>query len=37
MNNMTDLSVNHMLGIKELTSSDIKLIFNVASKFKEVI
>ena len=37
MNNMTDLSVNHMLGIKELTYSDIKLIFNVASKFKEVI
>ena len=34
---MPELSVNHMLGIKDLKSSDINLIFDVASKFKEVI
>ena len=34
---MSELSVNHMLGIKDLKSTDINLIFNVASKFKEVI
>ena len=34
---MSELSVNHMLGIKDLKSSDINLIFDVASKFKEVI
>ena len=34
---MSELSVNHMLGIKELTSSDINLIFDVATNFKEVI
>ena len=37
MSNMSELSVNHMLGIKDLKSTDINLIFNVASKFKEVI
>jgi len=37
MSNMSELSVNHMLGIKDLKSSDINLIFDVASKFKEVI
>ena len=34
---MAELRVNHMLGIKELTSSDINLIFDVATNFKEVI
>ena len=37
MSNMSELSVNHMLGIKDLNSSDINLIFDVASKFKEII
>lgn len=31
------LSVNHLLGIKSLTSDDIHLIFTTADKFKEVI
>ncbi len=34
---MKDFSVNHLLGIKNLSQNDIKLIFDVASKFKEVI
>ena len=34
---MKDLSVNHLLGIKYLSHSDIKLIFEIATKFKEVI
>ena len=34
---MSELSVNHMLGIKDLNSSDIHLIFDFANKFKEVI
>ena len=34
---MSELSVNHLLGIKNLNSSDINLIFDLASKFKEVI
>ena len=34
---MKELSVNHLLGIKDLSHSDIKLIFEIASKFKEVI
>ena len=34
---MKELSVNHLLGIKELSHSDIKLIFEIATKFKEVI
>ena len=34
---MKEFSVNHLLGIKNLSSNDIKLIFNVAEKFKEVI
>jgi len=34
---MSDLSVNHMLGIKNLNSADINLIFDFASKFKEVL
>ena len=34
---MKELSVNHLLGIKSLSISDIKLIFEIASKFKEVI
>tara|TARA_B100001029_G_C15042439_1_gene444644 strand:- start:114 stop:1055 length:942 start_codon:yes stop_codon:yes gene_type:complete len=37
MNSMSELSVNHLLGIKNLNSSDINLIFDLASKFKEVI
>jgi aspartate carbamoyltransferase catalytic subunit len=31
------LSVNHLLGIKDLTSEDIDLILNTANQFKEVI
>ena len=34
---MKELSVNHLLGIKDLSHSDIKLIFEIATKFKEVI
>jgi aspartate carbamoyltransferase catalytic subunit len=34
---MTNLSVNHLLGIKELTTEDIQLIFQTADHFKEVI
>lgn len=34
---MTNLSVNHLLGIKDLTANDIQLIFQTADHFKEVI
>ena len=34
---MTKLSTKHLLGIKELTKSDIELILSTASNFKEVI
>ncbi len=34
---MSELSVNHLLGIKYLQSSDIQLIFDTAKQFKEVI
>jgi len=34
---MSELSVKHLLGIKYLTKSDIHLIFETASQFKEVI
>jgi len=34
---MTELSVKHLLGIKELTTADIQLIFKTAEQFKEVI
>jgi aspartate carbamoyltransferase catalytic subunit len=34
---MTHLSVNHLLGIKNLTKNDIDLILNTAQNFKEVI
>ena len=34
---MSKLSVSHLLGIKYLTTSDIELIFETASHFKEVI
>lgn len=34
---MSELSVNHLLGIKYLTKEDIELIFNTADQFKEVI
>jgi len=34
---MANLSVNHLLGIKELTEADIQLIFKTAEQFKEVI
>ncbi|MCL6218576.1 aspartate carbamoyltransferase catalytic subunit [Zunongwangia pacifica] len=34
---MSELSVNHLLGIKYLQKSDIDLIFNTADHFKEVI
>jgi aspartate carbamoyltransferase catalytic subunit len=34
---MSELSVNHLLGIKEVTPGDIELILNTASQFKEVI
>jgi len=34
---MSELSVNHLLGIKHLTKQDIELIFETADQFKEVI
>jgi aspartate carbamoyltransferase catalytic subunit len=34
---MSELSVNHLLGIKELNRQDIDLIFDTADRFKEVI
>ncbi|MBA3986134.1 MAG: aspartate carbamoyltransferase catalytic subunit [Flavobacteriales bacterium] len=34
---MSELSVNHLLGIKYLTQGDIQLIFETADHFKEVI
>ncbi len=34
---MSELSVNHLLGIKYLNGDDIDLIFNTADQFKEVI
>lgn len=34
---MNSLSVNHLLGIKDLTVSDIELILETADRFKEVI
>lgn len=34
---MSELSVNHLLGIKEITERDIQLIFETADHFKEVI
>jgi aspartate carbamoyltransferase catalytic subunit len=34
---MSELSVNHLLGIKYLNSEDIELIFKTADQFKEVI
>lgn len=34
---MSELSVNHLLGIKYLKPSDINLIFETATQFKEVI
>lgn len=34
---MSELSVNHLLGIKYITESDIQLIFETADHFKEVI
>tara|TARA_Y100000815_G_scaffold275575_1_gene314774 strand:+ start:100932 stop:101882 length:951 start_codon:yes stop_codon:yes gene_type:complete len=36
-NNMSELSVNHLLGIKYITEEDIHLIFETADHFKEVI
>ena len=34
---MRDLSVNHLLGIKQLTPEDIQIIFETADSFKQVI
>jgi aspartate carbamoyltransferase catalytic subunit len=34
---MDTLSVNHILGIKDLTKADIDLIFTTADEFKDVI
>ena len=34
---MSDLSVNHLLGIKYLNTKDLKLIFETTDHFKEVI
>ena len=36
-NTMSELSVNHLLGIKYITEKDIQLIFKTADHFKEVI
>lgn len=37
LRNMSELSVNHLLGIKYLNEADIQLIFETADHFKEVI
>ena len=34
---MSELSVNHLLGIKYLKEDDVQLIFQTADQFKEVI
>ncbi len=34
---MRDLSVDHLLGIKQITAADIQLIFETADSFKQVI
>jgi aspartate carbamoyltransferase catalytic subunit len=34
---MTDLSVEHLLGIKQINEEDIQLIFRTADSFKEII
>ena len=34
---MRELSISHLLGIKDLTKYDIDLIFKTADSFKEVI
>ncbi len=34
---MRDLSVDHLLGIKQITSEDIEMIFETADSFKQVI
>ena len=34
---MNELSVKHLLGIKYITLDDIKLIFDTADNFKEII
>ena len=34
---MSSLSVNHLLGIKGLTEADLRLLFETAEQFKEVI
>jgi aspartate carbamoyltransferase catalytic subunit len=34
---MSELSVNHLLGIKDTSPEDIELILNTATQFKEVI
>ena len=34
---MSQLSVNNLLGIKDLTREDIELIFDTAVNFKEII
>ncbi|MGB1184519.1 MAG: aspartate carbamoyltransferase, partial [Schleiferiaceae bacterium] len=33
---MSELSVNHLLGIKHLNAEDIQLILDTATQFKEV-
>ncbi len=34
---MNNLSVKHLIGIKDLTKEDIELIFKTADSFKQVI
>jgi len=34
---MDELTVNHLLGVENLTNNDFELIFNTANRFKEVI
>ena len=34
---MSQLSTKHLLGIKEITEADIRLILETAANFKEVI
>jgi aspartate carbamoyltransferase catalytic subunit len=37
MKNNTELSTRHLLGIKDLTTEDIQLIFSTADNFKEIL
>jgi hypothetical protein len=37
MSDISQLSTDHLIGIKQITADDIQLIFETANNFKEVI